>query len=57
MMMMHDDTCCMMMRGSMSLQGVNIEQDYDVQHDAAEHPEDALWHHSATGNLSVVYWQ
>jgi hypothetical protein len=34
---------------------VSNEQDYDVQYDdAAEHPQDALWHHSATGNLSVV---
>jgi hypothetical protein len=53
MMLMHDDACCMMMRDSLSLQGVSNEQDYDVQHDAAEHTEDALWHHSATGNLSV----
>jgi hypothetical protein len=41
MMLMHDDACCMMMRDSMSLQGVNNEQDYDAQHDAAEHPQDA----------------
>jgi hypothetical protein len=38
MMLMHDDACCMMMRDSMSLQGVSIEQDYDIQHDGAEHP-------------------
>ena len=41
MMLMHDDACCMMMRDSLSLQGVRSvsnEQDYDVQHDAAEHP-------------------
>ena len=41
MMLMHDDACCIMMRDSMSLQGVNNEQDYDSQHDAAEHPHDA----------------
>ena len=41
MMLMHDDACCMMMRDSMSLQGVTNEQDYDAQHDAAEHPQDA----------------
>ena len=40
MMLMHDDACCMMMRDSMSLQGVTNEQDYDAQHDAAEHPQD-----------------
>jgi hypothetical protein len=39
MMRMHDGACCMMMRDSMSLQGVSIEQDYDVQNDAAEHPQ------------------
>jgi hypothetical protein len=33
---------CMMMRGSMSLQGVTNEQDYDSQHDAAEHPHDSV---------------
>ena len=57
---MHDDACWMMIRDSMSLQGVNNEQDYDAQHDAAEHPQDAhgnLWRNSATRNLSVVYWQ
>ena len=42
MMLMHDDTRCMMMRDSLSLQGVSIEQDYDVQYDAVEHPQDAL---------------
>ena len=42
MMLMHDDACCMMMRDSMSLQGVTNEQDYDAQHDAAEHPQDAV---------------
>jgi hypothetical protein len=42
MMLMHDDACCMMIRDSLSLQGVSIEQDYDVQHDAAEHLQDAL---------------
>ena len=49
----------MMMRDSMSLQGVTNEQDYDAQHDAAEHPQDVrvVWRNSATGNLSVVYWQ
>ena len=36
---MHDDACCMMMRDSMSLQGVTNEQDYDAQHDAAEHTQ------------------
>jgi hypothetical protein len=42
-MLMHNDACYMMMRDSMSLQGVSIEQDYDaVQHDGAEHPQDAL---------------
>ena len=42
-MLMHDDACCMMMRDSMPLQGVNNEQDYmyDAQHDAAEHTQDA----------------
>jgi hypothetical protein len=39
---MHDEACCMMMRDSMSLQGVSNEQDYDVHHDVAEHPQDAL---------------
>ena len=57
MMLMHDDACCMMMRDSLSLQGVSNEQDYDAQQDAAEHPPDAVWCNSATGNLSVVYWQ
>ena len=38
MMLMHDDACCMMMRDSLSLQGVSNEQDYDAQHDVAEHP-------------------
>ena len=38
MILMHDDACCMKMRDSMSLQGVTHEQDYDAQHDAAEHP-------------------
>ena len=38
---MHHDACCMMMRDSMSLQGVTNEQDYDAQHDSAEHPHDA----------------
>jgi hypothetical protein len=42
MMLMHADACCMMMRDNLSLQGVSNEQDYDVQHDAAEHPQDAL---------------
>ena len=28
----------MMMRDSLSLQGVSNEQDYDAQHDVAEHP-------------------
>jgi hypothetical protein len=42
MMMMHDDACCMMIRDSLSLRGVSNEQDYDVQHDAAEHPQDAM---------------
>jgi hypothetical protein len=42
MMLMHDDACRMMMRDSLSLQGMSNEQDYDVQHDAAEHPQDAL---------------
>ena len=42
MMLMHDDACCMMMRDSMSLQGVTNEQDYDAQHDATEHPHDAV---------------
>ena len=55
MMMLHDDACCMMMRNSMSLQGVSNEQDYDAQHDVAEHPQGARWRHSATGNLLVVY--
>ena len=40
-----NNKCCMMimmmMRDSMSLQGANNEQDYDAQHDAAEHPQDA----------------
>jgi hypothetical protein len=40
--MMMQDACCMMMRESLSLQGVSIEQDYDIQQDAAEHPQDAL---------------
>jgi hypothetical protein len=40
--MMHDDACSMMMRDSLSLQGVSNEQDYDVQHDAAKHPKDVL---------------
>ena len=53
---MHDDACCMMMSDSMSLQGVANEQDYDAPHDAAEHPQDAVWRNSETGNLSVVYW-
>jgi hypothetical protein len=35
---MHDDACWMMMRDSLSLQGVSNEQDYDAQQDAAEHP-------------------
>jgi hypothetical protein len=35
----HDDACCMMMRDSLSLQGVSIKQDYDVQNDAAEHTQ------------------
>ena len=47
----------MMMRDSLSLQGVSNEQDYDAQQDAAEHTQDAVWRNSATGNLSVVYWQ
>ena len=55
MMLMHDDAWCMMIRDSMSLQGVTNEQDYDAQHDAAE--QDAVWRNSATWNLSVVYWQ
>ena len=55
MMLMHDDACSMMMRDTMSLQGVTNEQDYDAQHDAAEPPKDAMWRNSATGNLSVVY--
>jgi hypothetical protein len=38
----HDDACCMMMRDSMLLQGVSNAQDYDVQHDVFEHPQDAL---------------
>ena len=42
MMLMHDDAFCMMMRDSMSLQGVSNEQDYDAQQDAAEHPQDAV---------------
>ena len=48
MMLMHDDARCMMIRDSLSLQGVSNEQDYDqnmnydAQHDAAEHPQDAL---------------
>ena len=42
MMLMHDDACCMMMRDSLSLQGVSNEQDYDAQQDAAEHPQDAV---------------
>ena len=42
--MLHDDACCMMMRDSLSLQGVSNEQDYmyDAQQDAAEHPQDAV---------------
>ena len=55
MMLMHDDACCMMMNDSLSLQGVSNEQDCDAQHDVAEHPQDALWRHSATGHLSVLY--
>ena len=55
MMMLHDDACCMMMRNSLSLQGVSNEQDYDALHDVVEHPQGALWRHSATGNLLVVY--
>ena len=51
-MLMHDDARCMMMRDSLSLQGVSNEQDYDVEHDAAEHPHDAVLRNSATGNLS-----
>jgi hypothetical protein len=42
MMLMHADACCMMMRDSLSLQGVSNEPDYNVQHDAAEHLQDAL---------------
>jgi hypothetical protein len=42
MMLMHDDACCMIMRDSLSLQGVSSEQDYDVQQVAAEHPQNAL---------------
>jgi hypothetical protein len=44
MMLMHDHACCMMMRDSMSLQGVSNEQDYmyDAQHDVAEHFQDAM---------------
>jgi hypothetical protein len=38
MMLMHDDACCMMMRDSLCIN----EQAYDVQHDAAEHPHDAV---------------
>ena len=57
MMLMHDDAWCMMIRDSMSLQGVTDEQDYDARHDAAEHPQDAVWRNSATGNPLVVYWQ
>jgi hypothetical protein len=41
-MMMQDDVCCMMMRDSLSLQGVSNEQDYDAQHVVAEHQQDAL---------------
>ena len=42
MTLMHDDACCMMMRDSMSPQGVNNEQGYDAQHDAAENPQDVV---------------
>ena len=41
MMLMHDDACCMMMRDRLSLRRVSNEQDYDAQHDVAEHPQDA----------------
>jgi hypothetical protein len=41
-MLMHDDACCMMMRDSLSLQGVSNEQDYDLAHDAADPPSEAL---------------
>jgi hypothetical protein len=39
-MMMHAQR--MIMRDSLSLQGVSNEQDYDVQHDAVEHPQDVM---------------
>jgi hypothetical protein len=38
MTLIHDDAC----DDSLSLQGVSNEQDYDAQHDVAEHPQDAL---------------
>jgi hypothetical protein len=41
----------MMMRDSLSLQGASNEQDYDVQHDVVDHPQDAMRSHSATGYL------
>jgi hypothetical protein len=41
-MMLQDNACCMMMRDSLSLQEVSNEQDYDAQHDVAEHHQDAL---------------
>jgi hypothetical protein len=42
MILMHDDACCVMTRESLSLQGVSNEQDYDAQHDVAEHPQYAM---------------
>ena len=54
MMLMHDDACCMMMRDRLSLQGVNNEQDYDAQHDAAEHPQDATC--DAILQLEISQW-
>jgi hypothetical protein len=42
MMLMHDYACCMMMRDSLSFRGVSNEQDYDAQHNVAEHTQDAL---------------
>jgi hypothetical protein len=38
MMPIHDGACYTMMRDSLSLQGVSNEQEYDAQHDVAEHP-------------------
>ena len=38
-MLMHDDAC----DDSLSLQGVSNEQDYDAQHDVAEHPHTRMF--------------